>query len=55
MIEESLITYGPMGAMLIWFMIRTEKVINNNTKALDRNSETMAACRVYNNTVKGGK
>ena len=48
MIEDVLITYGPMGAMLAWFMIRTEKVINNNTSALNKVLQIVTNCTIRN-------
>lgn len=36
MITETLFTYGPMGVMLAWFMLRTEKIIQANTNAITK-------------------
>lgn len=33
-------------AMVIWFMIRTEKVIGNNTKVLTAVVETIQTCKI---------
>jgi hypothetical protein len=33
---DKLFNYGIAGIMLCWFMLRIEKVINNNTKILEK-------------------
>lgn len=35
MIEEQLLNHGVLGIILLWFMWRMEKTINNNTKAIN--------------------
>lgn len=35
-ILEKIFNYGIAGVMLCWFMFRIEKVINNNTKVLEK-------------------
>ena len=35
-ILEKLFNYGIAGIMLGWFMFRMEKVINNNTRVLEK-------------------
>jgi hypothetical protein len=49
MIETEIITiignYGFPIAITIWFMVRTEKVINKNTDAFYKISEVMATCQ----------
>lgn len=36
--------------MLLWFMVRTEKVIKNNTEAQYRVMEILQKCKYVNNT-----
>lgn len=40
-ILDKLFNYGIAGIMLCWFMMRIEKVINNNTKVLEKVEYTL--------------
>lgn len=49
MIEEQIIKligdYGIQAAMLVWFMFRTEKVIDNNSQQLIKINEVITKCQ----------
>ena len=45
MIETLISTVGFPAAMCVWFMLRTEKVIQHNTAALEKINGTITKCQ----------
>lgn len=43
-IEDSLLQYGPQGIMLVWFMLRLEKIVAANTAQLARMAAVVMRC-----------
>ena len=42
---EKLFNYGVLGVVLAWFMFRAEKIIQNNTEALNSIKFIIENCR----------
>lgn len=56
MMEEYLTMISSVGFPIVmcgWFMYRMEKVIKNNTEALNKNAEQIMVCKFKQSNVRG--